>query len=265
MSILRIAKRFLLVILLLSIGCATQQTTENSLSVAELYTSGNKAFNKKKYKDAVESFKKIKIDFPESSTLSRVRLKIGESYYLDKKYEEAIAEYKEFLDYHPANKNKDTAKYRICISLYNQMLPSDLDQTKTEEAIKQFKELLKENPESPYAPKSREKIKKCIERLARHEYYVGNFYYRIKKYRAATKRLKGLLENYPEQKIEAMTIILLAESYWEGEERERALKTFKELLSRYPKTSYAKHAAFMLRQYGEEYEVDVNIKKKISN
>ncbi len=251
-------------ILLFSIGCASQQTTENSFSVAELYAQGNKSFTEKKYKYAVESFKKIKTEFPESSTMSRVRLKIGESYYLDKKFEEAVSEYKQFLDYHPANKNKDMAKYRIGASLYNQMLSSDLDQSKTEEAMKQFKDLLKDNPNSPYAPKSGEKIKKCIERLARHEYSIGNFYYRTGKYKAATKRLSGLLENYPDQKIEPMAIILLAESYWEAEERERALKTYKELLSRYPKTSYSKHAAFMLKQYGEEYGIDIELKQKIS-
>lgn len=264
MKISGIATKLLVWILLFSIGCATQQTIENSLSVNELYTRGEKAFKKKKYRDAVEAFKKIKIEFPESSTLSNVRLKIGESYYLDKKYDEAIAEYKEFLDYHPAHGSKDLARYRIGISLYNQMLPYDVDQSKTEEAIKQFRDLLKVTPDSPYAPKSREKIKKCTERIVRHEYYIGNFYYRIKEYRAATRRLRGLLENYPDQKIEPMVIILLAESYWEGEERERALKTYKELLSRYPKSSYARYAAFMIKQYGEEYGIDIEVKKNIS-
>jgi len=248
-------------IFLFSFGCATTPIPTN-LSVMELFSQGQKAFEKKKYQEAAETFKKIKIEFPESITLSQVRLKIGESYYLDKKYEEAIAEYKEFLEYHSANKDKDLARYRIGMSFYKQMLPPDLDPTKTKEALKQFDELLKDTPDSSYVKDSLERIKECKDKLARHEYYIGEFYYRTKQYKAAIRRLTGLLENFPAQKIEPMVISLLAESYWKGEERERALKTYNEILLRYPKSSYAKHASFMLDKYGMEYGIEVGLKKE---
>ena len=97
-----------LLLLLLSLGCATPPAP-NNLSVMVLYTRGEKAFEKKRYKEAVDEFKRVKIEFPESNKLSIVRLRTGESYYLDKKYDEAIAEYKEFLDYHAAHKARDLA------------------------------------------------------------------------------------------------------------------------------------------------------------
>ena len=250
-----------LFLLLLPLGCKTP-LPPNSLSVMELYTRGEKAFEKKKYGEAVDAFKKIKIEFPESNKLSIVRLRTGESYYLDEKYDEAIAEYKEFLDYHAAHKARDLARYRIGICIYKQMLTPDRDQTKTRDALKQFKELVRDMPDSRYVEKSSARIKDCTDRLAKSEYYIGNFYYRTKHYKAAVLRLSKLLKDYPDQKIEPMAISLLAESYWKGEELERALKTYKELLLRYPKSSYAKHADSMLKEYGKEYGIEIEPEKR---
>ena len=142
------------------------------------------------------------------------------------------------------------------------MLTPDRDQTKTRDALKQFKELVRDMPDSPYAERSSARINDCTDRLAKNEYYIGNFYYRTEHYKAAVLRLSKLLKDYPDQKIEPMAISLLAESYWKGEELERALKTYKELLLRYPKSSYAKHADSMLKEYGKEYGIEIEPEKR---
>ena len=142
------------------------------------------------------------------------------------------------------------------------MLTPDRDQTKTHEALKQFKELVRDMPDSSYAERSSLKIRECTERLAMSEYYIGDFYFRTKNYKAAARRLSKFLKDYPDQNIEPMVIGLLAESYWEGEELERALITYKEILLKYPKSSYAKHADSMLKEYGKEYGIETEPEKR---
>jgi outer membrane protein assembly factor BamD len=41
-------------------------------------------------------------------------------------------------------------------------------------------------------------MQECQKRLAEHEFYVGNFYFRIKRYKAALGRFQGVLQKYPE-------------------------------------------------------------------
>ena len=42
------------------------------------------------------------------------------------------------------------------------------------------------------------KIRECYINLAEHELYVGRFYYKMKKHRAAMGRYRYILENYPD-------------------------------------------------------------------
>jgi outer membrane protein assembly factor BamD len=81
---------------------------------------------------------------------------------------------------------------------FKQMLSLDRDQTETEKAIEQFRYLIENFPRSPQVPEAKEKIKICQKRSADHEFYVANFYLRMKKYKGALARFEGILQKFPE-------------------------------------------------------------------
>ncbi|RMF97206.1 MAG: outer membrane protein assembly factor BamD [Candidatus Schekmanbacteria bacterium] len=252
----KLALLFFLFPIVFSLGCYAPPVT-NNLSAMELFAYGKKLVDKGDYKDAVDVYKKIKFNFPDSIKVSRARLFAANGYYADEKYEEAIAEYKEFTKYHPAHLEVPFAYYRIGMSNFYQILPSQLDQTKTKEALENFNIIRERYPESIYYDIAGERISFCKRRLAEHSYGIGRFYYKMRMYRPAIKRLKRFIRDceIPDLKIRAMGI--LAESLWKDEENERALMLYKEIALIYKNTAYGKRALQMLKRYGADYEIEV--------
>lgn len=237
-------------------GCATPPVT-NNMTVMELFAYGKKLLDKEDYKNAVEVYKKVKFNFPDSKRVATARLKAADTYYRDEKYEESAAEYKEFTKYHSANAQVPFAYYRAGMCNFNQILSADLDQTATEEAIKNFSVVIDEYQHSPYADIAKDRKYFCERRIADHEYFIGRFYYITQQYRPTIKRLTSFIDTFGDSRMKMRAMGLLAEALWKDEENEKALKTYKEIAILYPNTAYSKRARQMLRLYGREYEVEL--------
>lgn len=203
-----IKKRFLskalvfvsMVSLLMGPGCAWFEVKQEE-SVESLASKGMEAFAKEKYRSAIESFEKLKDWYPFSKFASLAELKIADSHYHLKAYEEAVFAYEEFETLHPRNEAIPYVIYQIGRCSFEQLESVDRDQTSTQKALATFNRLVREFPENEYAQKARDHIRKCKENLAQHEFYVGRFYYKNKNYKAALKRFESVLFNYPEVNI----------------------------------------------------------------
>ena len=71
-------------------GCALWSKQEPERTPQASYENAMTLFHKKKYEKASEAFKKFKEEFPLSEYTPLVELRIADSFYLDKKYAEAI-------------------------------------------------------------------------------------------------------------------------------------------------------------------------------
>ena len=74
----------------------------------------------------------------------------------------------------------------------------DRDQTSTQKALETFDRLVRQHPRNSYAITAEEHMKKCLNMLAGHEFYVGIFYFKSKRYKAALYRFKAVLNHYPD-------------------------------------------------------------------
>ena len=178
----------------------TKQRLENAMNL----------FQKKKYDKAAEAFKKFKDEFPLSEYTPLVELRIADANFFEKKYAEAIVLYEEFRKLHPLHPEMSYAIYQLGMCRYNQMLSLDRDQTETEKAIEQFRYLIENFPKSPQAADGKTKMQVCQKQLADHEFYIADFYFRTKKYKAALGRFEGLLQKYPESGLEGKIKPLVA-------------------------------------------------------
>lgn len=161
---------------------------------------GIKQLKKKKYEDAIETFEKLKDRYPYSDQAMLAQIKVADAYFYKKKYDEALQAYKEFEKLHPTNKAVPYCIYRQGLCYYRQRSTIDRDQTFTTKALAEFKRLKQKYPESEYTPKGEANIAKCRQDLAEHEFYVGEFYFRTKRYPAALERFQTLAQEYPEFK-----------------------------------------------------------------
>jgi outer membrane protein assembly factor BamD len=167
-------------------------------SPQEMYNEGLKLLNKKKYERAAEAFQKLKEEHPLSSYTPLAELRIADALFFNKSYAEAVNQYEEFRKLHPLHPEVPYAIYQIGMCYFKQMLSVDRDQTATEKALEQFRYLMENFPQSPHTPAAREKVQVCRRQLAEHEYYIGHFYFRMKKYRAALGRFEKILQTFPD-------------------------------------------------------------------
>jgi len=199
--------RFLAAVLLVSViaGCSLlpgYSKKDSDTSPQTLYNNAMQLYDKKKYERSAEAFRKFKEEHPLSDLTPLVELRLADSLFFDKKYAEAFIQYEEFKKLHPIHPDIPYATYQMAMCHFKQILSLDRDQGQTEKAIELFRFVAENYPQSPYADQSRGKITFCQRQLADHEFYIGNFYFRTKKYRAALSRFEGILQKYPNSGLE---------------------------------------------------------------
>jgi outer membrane protein assembly factor BamD len=84
------------------------------------------------------------------------------------------------------------------MSHFQQLKTIDRDQSHTLKSKEEFERLVKRFPGDDYAKRARKNIRKCLVYLAEYELYVGHFYYKMEKYRAAMARYTYLMNTYPD-------------------------------------------------------------------
>lgn len=179
-------------------SCATDASKKKEKSADELMAEGLDHFQEKYYQGAIESFQKIIDRYPYSKHCPEAELKIADSCYYLENYDEAFDAYAEFQKLHPKNPNIPYVFFQKGMCHFKQVSTVDRDQSHTLKAKEEFDRLVKNFPQSEYADQANWKIRECYMILAGYELYVGHFYFKMKKYKAAMNRYNYLLENYPD-------------------------------------------------------------------
>ncbi len=122
------------------------------------------------------------------------------------------------------------------------------DQSETRVAMQDLETVLKRYPTSRWAPLAREKIREAERSLAEHEFLVGRFYIKRKRYLAGTQRLRGLLNDFPEYAAKDKVYFYLAKGLIKGDNDAEGKLYLETLLADFPQTEYAKRARELLLQ-----------------
>ncbi len=223
-----------------------------------LYKQGLVRFNKRDYSEALKLFEQLKSIFPDSPPYTIwAELKAGDCHFLKKDYVEAIAAYEEFKKIHPAHEEIPYVQYQIGMAYFNQIRTLDRDQTPTRKALSNFEYLIANYPSGLFTEKAKDKVGVLRKRLADHEFYIGNFYYKQGKFQASAARFEGLLEKFPKNSEEDKILFLLGKSYVELGQGEKAREVLSRIVAEYPKSSYAKESKAILDQGIKEKKVSL--------
>lgn len=164
----------------------------------QMAQEGIKQLKKKDYDDAIETFEKMRDRYPYSDQAMLAQIKLADAYFYKKKYDEALQAYREFEKLHPTNKAVPYAVFRQALCYYRQRSTIDRDQTYTFKALQEFRRLKQKFPQCEYIAKAEIYMGHCRRDLAEHEFYVAQFYYKTKKYKAALDRFQVVAQEYPE-------------------------------------------------------------------
>lgn len=229
-------------------GCSTvadwfHQRPQALLPAEDLYELGQKDLERKRYEDARAAFLKIVERHPQSTFAPRARFLIGEAYYREAKFDEAVREFETFLSFFPRHEVADLVQYRLAMSYYDRLKPVEQDQALTAKALEHFKKLLREYPDSRYASDALAKIDLCRGRLAQKELWVASYYLNQGNLVAARQRIEHLLREYPRTLVVPEALFRLGEVAAREGKSEEAVRTFRRLTDEYGYTEWGRRAA----------------------
>lgn len=161
-----------------------------------LYQSGVEQYRKGDYKKAIATFSRVRDEYPLHPIALQAELGIGDSYFENEQYVDAEVAYGSFVELHPTNPNVSYAMYQLGMCHFHQMQTIDRDQSETQKARREFERLIARFPQSKFAIMAEKNLREVKQRQAEHEFYIGEFYYRTKKYDAALKRFESIQRDY---------------------------------------------------------------------
>jgi len=233
-------------------ACSSQKTViapDVAASDEQLYKLGEQALKKDPEKARIY-LRQVIDSFPKSFYAQRAKLAVANSYF-DKGDEGsmilAAAEYRDFIHSYPFSPSASFAQYRVALTFFDKALKPGRDQTKTLQALAEFKKVATDYPLSDEAKEAQKSINDCEDRLAEHNYIIASHYYRTKAYKASVSRLRDILTNYPNFSQMDKVYFELADSYYLWKKADDSVPFFKKLVTDYPKSKYAAEAADRLK------------------
>jgi outer membrane protein assembly factor BamD len=245
----------LLGIAALASGCGGARgaaSVEYSVSAQRNYEKGMDALQAEDWLAAAKYFAFIKSRFPYSKFAVLSELRIADAELGAEEFADAIDHYRVFIRLHPTHEmvSNGYASFRIGEAYYKQlsgdsflMPPSfEGDQTSNEDAATELAQFSEKYPQSPYREKSQEIIKKVGKKLADHEWYVAQFYWKRDKPMGTVLRLRRLLERYRGVGYDEDALWLLGRAYVAVLMPDRARSTWQELVEKHPQSARAAEA-----------------------
>ncbi|MGA2533446.1 MAG: outer membrane protein assembly factor BamD [Candidatus Aminicenantales bacterium] len=219
---------------------------------------------KKNAEKALLYLRQVIDSFPKSFYAQRAKLLIADTYY--RKGDEgnlilASAEYREFIKAYPFSPSASYCQYQVAMTFFKKIEKPGRDQSKTAQALVEFKKVVADYPASDQAKTAQDKIKECEERLAGHDADIGVQYAKMRAYRAAIGRLGEVMTSYPNYSRMDTVYFYLGESYFASTAIDQAVPYYTKLVSDFPKSALVKQATQRLKAIDERKKaVPVKVK-----
>ena len=205
---------------------------------------------KKDTEKALLYLRQVIDSFPKSFYAQRAKLLIADAYF--RKGDEgnmilAAAEYREFINLYPYSPSAAYCQYQIGMTFFTKALKPGRDQSKTIQALAEFKKVVTAYPASDQARAAQDKIRECEERLAEHALSIGKHYHRVKAYKAATSRLGEIVTSYPGYSKMDAVYFYLGDSYFLWNKADESAPYLTKLITDHPKSKFVKKAQERLK------------------
>jgi outer membrane protein assembly factor BamD len=243
-------------------GCATGSDSGNQTyadAAEQRYMEAQERLDSGDHIQAIDQFSAVRNRFPYSQYAALSDLRIGDAYFDQDKYASAVQQYRHFIRMHPNHGQVVYAHWRVALA-FHELMPSDWwllppayerDLAKSRDAARELDLFVQRYPDSEYGERARKLLAQTRRRLADHEMYVAEFYIERDNWRAASMRLRYLLENYSGLGLDPQALFLLARSYLELGQVERAKVALEDLIDHHPDTELAQQA----KQYIVEHQL----------
>ncbi|HKC61900.1 MAG TPA: outer membrane protein assembly factor BamD [Myxococcales bacterium] len=242
----------------------TKPVTGAEASNAEkAYNRGLQERKDKNFLEAVRYLEYVRNNFPYSQYAGLAELAIADMSFERDDFGTAAAQYQDFVKSHPSHPKADYAAFRAGLARWEDK-PSDFwlfppadekDQAPLRSALDSLQRFMLSYPKSEYVPRARQLVADVRERLAKHEQYVADFYWKRKVWKGAATRLVGLADNYGDLRngtVRSDSLWRAGEAYRNLNDASNERKVLQRLVLESPGGDHAREAQARLQQLPSE-------------
>ena len=193
-----------------------QAKRSKGLTVEEQYELGQRYLKRGYYIKAVEQFNRIRNNYRDDALAIEAELAIADVHFKKGDWDIARTSYDAFRRRYPRHERIDYVVYQIGLTFYKKAPRfAGRDQTWTSQAISSWARFEDKYTTSEYGVEVLELREECLERLAKKEIRITEFYVRREAWVAVQRRAKGLVQEYPDSqyKAEALYWLSLSSTY----------------------------------------------------
>ena len=262
----KLAFIFLFICLIISCSQNNQNVKNiNSETPENLYALAMQDLEKENYEKAKVLFDEIEFNFPLSNEAIQSQIMTAFIEYAQMNYDEAIFKLNRIINRYPSHKNIDYAYYMKAICNFEQIENEYLDGSYNTEALESFNQVINRFPESKYARDSEQKIILIKENIAAKHMDIALFYLKQKKYLAAMRRYKKVIDDHSESKFTPEALHRLVEIYYALGMIEDAKKTASVIGYNYPDSKWYRYSYELVGSDNDDKINDKSFFGKISN
>lgn len=175
-------------------SCSSTKPIDEDLQVQ--YDRAMNFLEKKRYLRAQEDFNNVAIRGLHTDLGDDAQYYLGESYFLNKEYVLAIAEYDRLIRRMGFSEFVQKARWRICQCYVEQSPKYYHEQSSTERALSKLQEFLDDYPNSEYHDEALTTITDMRNKLATKLYESARLYIKMEEYESAIITYEDLLATY---------------------------------------------------------------------
>lgn len=221
---IQIFNRFLLVLsFALLTSCGSEPVEDLNETERQLYESAQGSLRSGNYQAAVQKLQHLEARFPFGRFAEQAQLEIIYAYYKSRQSQAARAAADRFIRLHPQHPQVDYAIYlrglasfeedQSFLSQFIPMDPAKRDPGAARDAFNDFARLIRQYPDSQYAPDAQKRMIYLRNLLAEHEVNVARYYIRRGAYIAAANRGRYVFENYQEAPSVPNALAIMVQAY----------------------------------------------------
>ena len=189
-------KRYFIILFTFLIITSCSSTKPEEVDLQKQFDRATNYLEKKRYMRSQEEFNSVAIRGLHTDLGDDAQFFLGESYFLNKEYILAIAEYDRLIRRMGFSEYVQKARWRICQCYVEQSPKYYHEQSSTERALSKLQEFLDDYPNTEFHEEALTTITNMRNKLATKLYESGRLYVKMEEYASAIITYEDLLANY---------------------------------------------------------------------
>ena len=210
------------------------------MEAADLHALAELKFREGEHDEVERSLNRLFIAFPSYQRIPEARLLLADSYFADKQYITAAAEYRRFIDRFPQDTRAPVAAIGLCKSSVATSPDIQRDQSPTEDAELVCRNVASDYQGTPQGLEAAVMAEQMRLKLAEKDYSIGEYYFRRKFWDSSVMYWDKVEKDYPDTVWAPRALLGIMHAYEKIGYQDLVEETRKRILDSYPNSPEAR-------------------------